>query len=295
MKESRNYLAIRALWSILGFILFYAPFALFQKLLINVFKLSGRTDIHGSCFRMGIQGLFTGKGLNLLTTTGFIIALILVSAFVLGPVFCGHFCLAGALPEYISRIVPDRFKINWQKNIYPAPIRYGVLSGFILSSFLGISVVCSYCNFSLMEKLILGGNGWNLAVLSSASILTGFFWLIFLGAFAKGGRGFCSYLCPIGATQSLIHSIGARFGFTYKLKFTKEKCVSCQLCVKDCPMGAIQSSETGLNYNIHGCITCHQCEHVCPKKALSYGRGESGWLKDKLESPITEEQEAVLR
>ena len=281
MSESKKYLIKRAISYLLGFVLFYAPFALFQKILVNVFKLTGREDIHGACYRMGITSFLTGKGLALATTTGVIILLLLVTSFFIGPIFCGRFCVAGAIPEYLSRIIPDKLKINWQKNINPTPVRYGMLAGFILAPFLGTSVTCAFCNYSLLQTIILGVTSFDFAVLSSASILVGFFWLIVLGAFAKGGRGYCSYICPVGATQSFIHFIGAKLGFTYKLKYSKEKCVSCKLCVKDCPMGALQIKDDKLDYNIHDCITCNQCKHSCPKGAITFGRGKSGWKEKK--------------
>lgn len=284
MKKSNKYLIQRAIWYVAGFALFYAPFALFEKFLISVFKFSGRPDIHGACFRMAIQGLFTGKGLQILTTTGLITLLLLVSAVLIGPIFCGRFCAAGAVTEYLSRIVPERFKFNLQKNINPAPVRYGVLAGFLITPALGLSVVCAYCNYSVFQKLISG----DLGVLGSTTVLTLFIWIIILGVFTKGGRGYCSYLCPIGAIQNLLHSIGSRLGFTYKLKYSKDKCVSCNLCVKDCPMGALQNSGDNLKYNIHNCITCHQCENVCPKTAITFGRGKSCWnesFKEKVKEP----------
>jgi polyferredoxin len=226
---------------------------------------------------MEVQGLFIGKGLSLLTTSGIIILFLIVSSFLIGPFFCGRLCVAGAISEYLSRIIPNKVQINWQKNINPTPIRYGILAGFVLSPILGVSVICAYCNYTLMEKLISGLSSWDLTVLSSTNIITGFIWLILLGAFAKGGRGYCSYFCPVGATQSLIHFAGAKLPFTYKLKYSKKNCVSCNLCVKDCPMGALQRSDNALTYNIHNCITCHQCEHSCPKKAITFGKSDPNW------------------
>lgn len=278
MKKSKKYLLTRAIWYLAGFVLLFAPFALLQKALTAGLNLTGRADIHGACLRMSLQGIFNGKGLQLLTTAGLILAIILGSAFFLGPVFCGRFCVTGALPEYLSRIIPDRLKIDWQKHINPAPVRYGMLTGFLATQFFGLSVVCSFCSFSFMQKLTLGIVSWNLGVLGSTTIVNAGLWLVVLGLFAKGGRGYCSYLCPIGATQSLLHAIGSRLGFTYKLKFAPEKCAGCNLCVKDCPMGAIQASENGPIYNLHACITCRQCEHTCPKTAISYGRGNGGWI-----------------
>ncbi len=281
MKASKRYLIIRAAWYLLGFVLIYAPFALIQRLLNGVLNLQGRSDIHGSCFRMVVQGIFTGKGVQILTTSAIISITILILAFFLGPIFCGKFCAAGAVTEYLSRILPDKIKLNWQKHINPTPIRYGVLAGFLLTPALSLSVVCSFCNFSVMEKLVLGGVNLDIGVLGSTTILTVFIWLFVLGIFAKGGRGYCSYLCPIGAVQSLMHYFGSKLPFTYKLKYNKEKCTKCNLCSKDCPTGAIQSAENEIQYNIHTCITCHQCAKVCPKSAISYGRGKSGWSVSK--------------
>lgn len=273
MNKSNKYLVHRAIGYILGFALFYAPFALIQRLLTAVFHLQGRSDIHGACFNMTLQGLFSGKGIQIATTSGVVYLMILIIALLAGPFFCGKLCIAGAISEYISRIIPNRFKLNWQKHIDPTPVRYGILAGFIIIPFLGFSTACAYCNYSLMQKFILG----DLGVLGSTTIITAFIWIVVLGAFAKGGRGYCSYLCPIGASQSLLHSIGSKFGFTYKMKYDSSKCISCNKCIKECPMGSLQNSDEGLTYNIHTCITCRQCEHVCPKAAIVYGRGKGEW------------------
>lgn len=274
MNKSKKYLIRRLLGYLFGFVLFYAPISLAQKIIVNVFNIPGSEDIHGACFRMGIGTLFKGPGLNLVTTTGIIVSVVLIAALLIGPVFCGRLCAAGAVSEYLSRIIPKKIQINWQKNIDPMPIRYGVLTGFLILPFWGGSIYCAYCNYSILSKITT----WQLGALGSTTILTGFIWLIVLGAFAKGGRGYCSYLCPVGAFQSLIHSFGAKLPFTYKIKFSKEKCVSCNLCVKECPMGALQRVGDNLNYNIHGCITCNQCVHTCPKGAITFGQDESGWI-----------------
>lgn len=96
------------------------------------------------------------------------------------------------------------------KIINPTPVKYGILSGFLLTPFLGLSVACSYCNYSLFQRIALGLTTLDIGVLSSTNIVTLFIWIIVLGVFSKGGRGFCSYLCPVGAAQSLVHSIGRR-------------------------------------------------------------------------------------
>ncbi len=62
-------------------------------------------------------------------------------------------------------------------------------------------------------------------------------------------------------------------GFRGKLKFHPEKCVGCQMCVKDCPSGAIAikkiaEKEFQAEINLGKCIYCAQCVDSCMKKAL---------------------------
>lgn len=294
MNNVKKTLLKRGIGYIIGFGLLYAPFGLLQIFLTGVLKFTGREDIHGACFRMALGNLISGKGLNILTTSGIITFAILIVAVFFGPQFCGKLCFAGALPEYASRIVPDKLKIDWQKYIPSAPVRYGALIGFLTAPALGISVVCAYCNYSLMEKIVLGGISWNLATLGSAAILTGFVWLFVLGIFTKRGRGYCTYLCPIGAVQSILHRVGILLPFTYKLKLNKESCISCGLCAKECPTRAITLKDNLLKYNVHNCIACSQCIGTCPKKVITFGRGKDSWAGDKNEQYVNDTEGVAL-
>ncbi|WP_051331027.1 4Fe-4S binding protein [Aneurinibacillus terranovensis] len=157
------------------------------------------------------------------------------------------------------------------------PIRYGFLIGFLLVPFFSGSIACAYCDYSFLERLSTGVVFGNIGVVGSTTILTGFFWLVLFGLMTKGGRGYCSFLCPVGSIQSAVHSVGARFGFTYKLRYEKEKCTACSSCVQACPMSALRKEEKEIKYEILNCITCRQCEASCPTAAISYGCGKRGW------------------
>lgn len=62
-----------------------------------------------------------------------------------------------------------------------------------------------------------------------------------------------------------------------KLEFDPEKCIGCNLCVRDCPAYAIKITNIGtkeekkfqLTYDMDHCIFCAQCVDSCRKGALS--------------------------
>jgi polyferredoxin len=280
MSDKTKILTIRSLGYFGGFLLFYAPASLVQRFLISVFHLPGNADIHAVCSRVALTYLASGERIKIISIMGIVFVLTFLSAFLLGPFFCGKLCPAGAFPEYLSRLVPEKFQMKLQRVLNPVPVRYGMLAGFLLAPFFGYSVLCAYCNYTMFSRLTLSVLSLDVGILTSTNVITIFFWLLVFGAFTKGGRGYCSYICPVGAAQSLLHFFGAKFRFTYKLAFDSHRCVSCGLCAKECPVLALQMKDDGqLSYQRAACITCGQCIHLCPKRALTYTNGADGWRK----------------
>lgn len=91
-----------------------------------------------------------------------------------------------------------------------------------------------------------------------------FFWykgffvvaVIVLVAFVE--RGWCRYLCPIGAMYGPTN----KFSIT-DIEFREEDCIHCQLCIRKCPM-AINPKEDKRDPE---CIRCAKCYEVCPTRA----------------------------
>jgi formate hydrogenlyase subunit 6/NADH:ubiquinone oxidoreductase subunit I len=62
-----------------------------------------------------------------------------------------------------------------------------------------------------------------------------------------------------------------------KLCFSPENCINCNLCMRDCPTGAITIINEGTKeerkmkavLNVGRCIFCCQCVDSCPKKCIS--------------------------
>ena len=263
----------RILGYVLGIVLFYAPFALFQKI-IN-YAMTGKwlpLTIHSLCFRIQTEHLIDGKLFNQAPLFVVCFLLLLAVSFFFGPIYCGKLCPAGASTEYLSKLVPERFKIDWTKYVDVAPVRYGMLAGFIILPCIETVIACVYCNFFLFDLFVNYFLSGYFVSLTSSLILTAFVWVVILGIFTKGGRGFCNFLCPVGAIQNLVYSFGIKLPWSYKLKVQRCKCIGCQKCVKVCPMGAMQIKDKKAANNVHNCILCGECINACPVKAIKYKR-----------------------
>lgn len=277
-ERARAFLFNRAVGYTIGFILFYAPFALFAKGLGVLTGQSGAMATHDTCGRIPIMKLFQGD-LDFWTTRGLSLIILTVTAAAIGPYFCGRLCPTGGVGEFLSRLMPNRYKVDWAAHINPTGIRYGFLVGFIAAPFLSGSIACSFCTYSFFEKVAGGVYLADISMLTSTAIITAFLWLVVFGLFTKGGRGYCTFLCPVGAYQNAIHSVTSKLKFTHKLKFEESKCTSCGHCVENCPMSSLRLDGDLIRYNIHTCITCRQCVAGCPSAALSFGSGSSGFNK----------------
>ena len=265
----------RILGYLLGFCLFYAPFAFFQKGIY--YLMTGKSydhSIHSFCVRIPLEHILDGRLFQYSLLTIICMLIVLISAFFFGPVFCGKLCPAGAFTEYLSKLCPDKWKISWSKYTDIVPLRYGMLAGFLLVPFFDGILACAYCNFYVFDLLVnYAARGYFISFTSSM-LLTLLLWLVVLGIFTKGGRGFCNFLCPVGAMQNLVYFLGSKLPFTYKMQVNHNQCIGCGKCVKKCPMEAVRMKEKKAEICKHNCIICGVCEHVCPVQAIYYGRSK---------------------
>jgi ferredoxin len=59
--------------------------------------------------------------------------------------------------------------------------------------------------------------------------------------------------------------------FRGKIKYDKEKCIGCELCLKVCPCNAIEfkPEEKKIKIFLARCCFCSQCNDICPVNCLS--------------------------
>lgn len=263
----------RILGYVLGFGLFYAPFAIFQKIIF--FAFTGEwlpLTVHSLCFRIQIEHLLDGKLLTMAVPFIACVLVLFLVTFLLGPIFCGRLCPAGAFTEYLSKCFPIRWQISWRKYTEIAPIRYGMLAGFVILPFFNTLLACAYCNFYIFDLFINYFLFGYIISMSSSMLLTAILWAGIFGILTKGGRGFCNFLCPVGAAQNLLYYFSYRLPFVSKLLIDDKKCIGCKVCEEACPMEAMAVVSGKAKSCVHNCILCGVCIDSCPQKAIRYGR-----------------------
>lgn len=76
--------------------------------------------------------------------------------------------------------------------------------------------------------------------------------------------------CPNNCAKANENDIGVMGAIIPK--WEKEKCINCGLCLKTCPVGAIEKANDNYSLELSKCINCGRCINVCPVKA---------WIEEK--------------
>jgi len=50
----------------------------------------------------------------------------------------------------------------------------------------------------------------------------------------------------------------------------KDKCIGCNICVKQCPVNAIFMKDGKAEIDMEKCIRCGKCHDVCPQEAVRH-------------------------
>lgn len=80
----------------------------------------------------------------------------------------------------------------------------------------------------------------------------------------KDNRAFCKYICPI-TTFLRPMSYFARL----RIKVDKNTCISCNKCIKVCPMNVDMLDPKRSRKNGTECILCLECKKACPTNSVT--------------------------
>lgn len=189
-----------------------------------------------------------------------------------GRAICGWACPIGLLQRATSAPARKLKKYSIIKKIGRHRIepffrytKYFVLIGlvFVTTAFIGF-MFTDVCPVGVITGTI------PIIILDPYKFVpSSFFWpaiglfVLFIVLIFTVERGWCRYFCPIGAFLAPFNKVSV-----LHVDVDEEKCIHCNACVLQCPMGI----DVPNMYKDPECILCGKCIEVCPRDAISYGR-----------------------
>ena len=201
--------------------------------------------------RLANQGLFIPK-------TGIanimLLAAVLITTIVAGPVFCGWLCPLGSIQDRVNdlarKIKIPQVRVNKSLDRILKITKYLVLALIVYMTAKSFNLVFIKADpyYALMH--FTTGEVAPLALIILGTTLIASLFI---------QRPWCRWLCPLGAVLSFL----GKFSIL-KIKRPSGACISCGACSKACPVGLDPSAQEKVASS--SCIRCGLCETACPPK-----------------------------
>lgn len=172
---------------------------------------------------------------------------------IFGSFWCGWLCPFGNLSYFVSKLGKNLFP-SLQFNISPKwdeKLRY--LKYLFLLIFLYV-LISGSVNYFLDDHMVM----YKSTDVTSWYITLKKYFIILVPLIIP--RFFCKYIC----FQKGLYNLMNRIFPTMVIKRDSEKCISCSLCDKKCPMTIDVSSCDKISGK--DCISCYDCVDSCPSK-----------------------------
>jgi ferredoxin-type protein NapH len=208
--------------------------------------------------------IFPGSIISGFANISSMVVLWLAATLVLGRGFCSWGCFYGGWDDGFSRIRKKRAikKISDLWKWMP----FAVLIMVMLTA--ALAMMPTYCSWICPFKAV---TEFEQVTSVESATKAGIFLSLFGGLVVvlpimTRKRTQCSFLCPLGAINSLSNKITP-----FTVKIDKTTCTECYKCVDVCPLFAL-SKEDIINGKVSlFCSKCGKCVDACPKKAIHYG------------------------
>jgi len=207
--------------------------------------------------------IFPGSILNGFANISSMIVLWLVSTLVLGRGFCSWGCFYGGWDDGFSRLRKRPFIRNINEIWRWMP--FAVLIMVALTA--ALTLIPTYCDWICPFKAV---TEFEKVTSVESAAKAGIFLSLFVGlvvilpAMTKK-RTQCSFLCPLGAVNSLSNKVTP-----FTVKVDKEACNECFKCVEVCPLFALTKEDIKEGKVSMFCSKCGKCVDACSKNAIHY-------------------------
>jgi ferredoxin-type protein NapH len=208
--------------------------------------------------------IFPGSIISGFANIASMVVLWLVATIVLGRGFCSWGCFYGGWDDGFSRMrkKPVIRKINDLWKWMP----FAVLLMVTLTA--ALTLVPTYCDWICPFKAVTEFEKVT-SVESAAKagvFLTLFGGLVVALPLMTRKRTQCSFLCPLGALNSVSNKITP-----FTVKIDRSVCSECFKCVEVCPLFALTKEDVKAGSVSLFCSKCGKCIDACSKKAIHYG------------------------
>lgn len=174
--------------------------------------------------------------------SGIPLFILLLTTLLLGRVYCASLCPLGIIQDIFYNPKPLRR--------YRVPLRWITLGIWGVSIAIGDFLLMRFLDpYSIFGSMLVG----------NSLVIILFFALLALG----GHRYWCRELCPVGAGLELLSR-----RVLFNLALQQSQCISCGICSKNCPVGAIDLANKLIDSG--RCIRCLNCITQCPRGAIGW-------------------------
>lgn len=212
-----------------------------------------------------------------------------VTTLLFGRIYCSVICPLGIFQDIISWISGKTKKNRFS---YSKPItwlRYLMLAVTLVAIIIGVSCIVTLFDpygaygriaSNLFAPVYQKVNNV-LAYFSERAGIYAFYeteiWIKSLSAFVvtvitfiaiaflswRNGRIYCNSICPVGTFLGLLSRISI-----FRPVIDYEKCISCNLCERNCKSSCINVKEKTIDYS--RCVVCMDCVDLCKVNAIRY-------------------------
>lgn len=180
----------------------------------------------------------------------------------MGLMLCGV-AFMGLIYNNLKSVKSGILSLLGTVHLKPTRVKYVVLIMIPITSLLFREMLFTDLDpvgglIATIPTLLMDPSGWSSGLYFWPKM---FFVVIFIIFILLVSRGWCKYLCPIGALMAPTNKISI-----IDINVNQDKCVKCMKCNKACPMNI-----DVVNYNKSlECIRCGRCVDACKHDAAHF-------------------------